>query len=804
MKHMICSVLVAVAVAFAASAAATVTGHAYAGLRRDGIFPSDINVRDFGAAGDGVHDDTAAIQAAFKASEKAWRSWRPAKDGQRFYKTYLYCEDAAAPAVVFPEGRYLVDGTVFVNRYAVMRGEGDVRILQKNPGATTFFLYRVFLARVENLKFFGGKTQLDLTTLNIEAANFLLRDCMFGRSTGPAVKSMSWKMRDAGQRAGWRKNVGEYMLDEKTGEYVPDPRYADASALLRQNNSTMLVIEDCTFDRCARAMEYACDGSVLRNCRILTPKNMRGGAVRVTNRMHVFGMKAVVDRDRSLAQSVFEIVSSLNAHDSSPLVFIEDSSFRTLDGSGVCLVESSTVPRYRSSTIALRNLDVECAGSPENAIVHCAEGTFPNLVAVVNCRERGRGKVRALAAETEPDDALLKKIKHYSHIGVERQFRFCFHGNSKNIDVSGPEWAVAHSDRYFAGPDASPPVKYSRIRREALRTFVAEEHGVKAGSSEDATEPLRALVALAAKEPGSRIVLPSGTIRLTDTVELKGDVEICGAGAAVVDGVPLDRDIFSVADGSRVLLRRLSFIGGRRTVSFDVPGGSAEIALEDCRAFGMSDAAFHVSGRPRAAKFRIVNGVYYAPTLYRGNADAAIDGAWFRLLPPVDDAEPMPEVKGMVNLAGGRLIYRDGLGVPYIVHHRTPAGFEHNPELDKEEYRWVDNFGEFYSQCTRYGGERGGVCPVFSHGRGPVCIEGEHANFWANNMQRSPIVNDRPDADCRIFDVVFPAETMWLPRIEPAWRKGPRQPLSYFEGSEPICVFPVPEARLARGKGASK
>lgn len=779
-------------------------GDAAEARRWPGAFPSDINVRAFGAAGDGVHDDTAAVQAAFKAAEKAWRAWRPAKGGQRFYAAHLYCEDAAAPAVVFPEGRYLVDGTVFVNRYAIMRGLGDARIVQKNPGATTFFLYRVFLARVENLKFFGGRTQLDLSTLNVEAANFLLRDCVFARSTGPAVKSISMKMRDPGQRVGWRANVGEYMLDEKTGEFVPDPRYADQSALLRQNNSTMFVVEDCTFDRCARAMDYACDGSVLRNCRILTPKGMKGGAVRVTNRMHVFGMKAVVDRDKSLRQSVFEVTSSFNAHDSSPLVFIEDSSFRTLDGSGVCLVESSTVPRYRSSTIALRNLDVECAGSPENAIVHCAKGTFPNLVAVVNCRERGRGGVRALAADTAPTDDFLKKIKHYSHISVERQFRFCFHGNSKNIDVSGPAWATAHADRYFAGPDSSPPVKYSRIRRTAARTFLAEEHGVRAGPSEDATEALRALVALAAKEPGSRIVLPSGTIRLTDTVELSGDVEIAGSGASVVDGVPLDRDIFRVIGGARVLLRKTAFIGGRRVVSFDDPGGSADIALEDCRAFGMSDAALHVAGRPGASKLRIVNGVYYAPTLYRGNADAAVDGAWFRLLPPVEDSEPMPEVRGMVNLAGGRLVCRDCLGVPYIVHHRTPVDSEQDPALDKEEYRWVDNYGEFYSQCTRYGGERGGVCPVFSHGRGPVCIEGEHANFWANNMQRSPIVNDRPDADCRIFDVVFPAETMWLPRIEPAWRRGPRQPLMYYENAEPVCVFPVPEARLANGKDSAK
>ena len=787
MKSLLC--------AFAAIVAGTSTP--VHGASVDVVYPTEINVKSFGAVGDGVHDDTAAIRAAVEAAEKARSGMPYVRGARRYYAAHLYCDEGPVASLVFPEGVYKVSGTVFFRRFAIIRGVGKARIAQTDPSATTFYFHHLQHVRVENLGFIGGRVQVDLSTLNQEAANICLKDCLFRSSTGPAVRSISWKDKTSRDR-GWRANVGEYRYNEETRAFEKDPRYADKENLIRCNNSTMMVVDGCTFDRCAKAMDYACDGSVLRNCRILTPRTMAGGAVRVTNRIHVFGLKVVVDRDQSLKQSVFEATPCFNLHDSSLLMFVEDSSVRTLDGSGVCFVESTTVPRYRSSTIALRNLDLMCAGCPEGAIVHCAAGTSPNMVSVVNCRERGKGRVKSIVWETEPTPEFLKSICNYSHVGVERQYRFCISGNSKNIDATLPKWAAAHCDAYFTGPDASPPVGFSRVREPQGRTFVAAEHGVVADGRTDMSGPLRALLAEAAKTPDSVVVLPAGNIMLGDTVEVSGKVAVAGSGMTAIEGLPPDRDVFRVAPGSQAMFRNLILLGGRRGISCEPGSGApAEIELDNCRSFGAHDAAIHFvsAGRPRASKLRVVNGVSYSRTFYRGDADASFDGVWVRLLPSVeDDSAPMKEVKGFENLQGGRLVLRDCLGVPYIVHHRTPTDSEMDPKLDKEEYRWVDNAGEFYSQCTRYGGERGGVCPIFSRGKGPVCIEGEHANFWANNMQRSAIVNDAPGADCRVFDVVFPFETMWLPDFGPAWRSGVGAPLVRYGDWRPVCALPVPEA----------
>jgi Pectate lyase superfamily protein len=73
------------------------------------------NVKDYGAKGDGVTDDTAAIVAAFKAIDDVPFS-RPNADNSIVY---------------LPDGTYLVSDTIFFRQYRVLQGQSEDRTIIK-------------------------------------------------------------------------------------------------------------------------------------------------------------------------------------------------------------------------------------------------------------------------------------------------------------------------------------------------------------------------------------------------------------------------------------------------------------------------------------------------------------------------------------------------------------------------------------------------------------------------------------------------------------------------------------------------
>ena len=86
--------------------------------------PIDVfNVRDFGAVGDGIVDDTAAIQAAIDACNAAMQT------------------DGAQRRVYLPGGDYLVGG-ITIAKGLVMWGDGSstTRLYARDPGQTTLSL----------------------------------------------------------------------------------------------------------------------------------------------------------------------------------------------------------------------------------------------------------------------------------------------------------------------------------------------------------------------------------------------------------------------------------------------------------------------------------------------------------------------------------------------------------------------------------------------------------------------------------------------------------------------------------------
>ena len=79
---------------------------------------SYMNVKDFGARGNGQADDTEAIQKAVDtASERQMGTQYP---GTSYY--------ASIPEVFFPAGVYKLSDTIRLRHYSRVRGTGNARI----------------------------------------------------------------------------------------------------------------------------------------------------------------------------------------------------------------------------------------------------------------------------------------------------------------------------------------------------------------------------------------------------------------------------------------------------------------------------------------------------------------------------------------------------------------------------------------------------------------------------------------------------------------------------------------------------
>jgi hypothetical protein len=87
-----------------------------------------LDVKEFGAAGDGVTDDTIAIQVAVNAASQA----TPALGGE-------YCAQiAASPVVYFPAGVYKISAPIGVPAYTSVLSEHA--ILEPNAGSIDVFI----------------------------------------------------------------------------------------------------------------------------------------------------------------------------------------------------------------------------------------------------------------------------------------------------------------------------------------------------------------------------------------------------------------------------------------------------------------------------------------------------------------------------------------------------------------------------------------------------------------------------------------------------------------------------------------
>lgn len=199
----------------------TLVGTVLSCLALPALAQSPVNVKDFGAKGDGQTDDTAAIQAAI-ASVRGISEPYPG--------TAYYTE---MQPVVFPVGKYRISDALRIGNGS-LRGEGAV-IEQSDPAKDIFETDYAWRMTIQGFTFLGGRNQLVLHNPNLDTGQIQIEKCRFYGARGVAL---------------------------------------DVDIV-----STTLLVRDCIFLACRQVwINRGCDQAAMRDCWITTDSEMRNMA----------------------------------------------------------------------------------------------------------------------------------------------------------------------------------------------------------------------------------------------------------------------------------------------------------------------------------------------------------------------------------------------------------------------------------------------------------------------------------------------------------------------------------------------
>lgn len=173
-----------------------------------------LNVKTFGAKGDGITDDYPAIQKAANEAQFQKKPCHPAGSSAEFY----------FHSVLFPPGQYVLSQPVEWGGCAHLVADGSAVI---NPVVTAFKFTGGFMVRMDGLTFIGGTRAVDFTNGNANGARLEMQACRFQGQSSYAVSAMPF-----------------------TGDYF----------------STHVSLRACKWFNCAGALQTQADMNTLDNC----------------------------------------------------------------------------------------------------------------------------------------------------------------------------------------------------------------------------------------------------------------------------------------------------------------------------------------------------------------------------------------------------------------------------------------------------------------------------------------------------------------------------------------------------------
>lgn len=726
---------------------------------------ASIDVRSFGAKGDGITDDTVAIQRAADALNGS----RIGREALCLTGCQMKYVDGPYPAVIFPSGTYRVTGPVVFTGNVKLLGEGGAKIINSATECDTFYVRDSHRLVVENMVFEGGAVHLRHWTRNRDVSYLKVSGCTFKNASDTAIVAISSK---------WYK--GEKKKGNPAEENVEVVRAADGRCALvsrgpitdftAYNNSTLILIENSLFKNNATSFWGYSDGTTIRHCGFIAPKAAKMPQLRVGNG----GFLGVEMYLRDLR---FRYIGSMPP-DAAAIVFeggrveLTDSIFEA-ETDLIAVRSTSRLNEYTTaSSLSLRNITVNTGAAP---VVSLKGPSFPNRLyasGVKTLQEGVRGK-RLYSFDVEPDEDFVKGIpirdpadnyKHLTCVPAENCCVIVREGVDENVfDVSLPP-AIRFLET--KGPGAlrrdfgvRNGAEFGKL--SVTRPMFADETIGRALRNHpgDDTAKVAALIASAKLAGGGVVELPDRWVTLSRTLELPDNVLLTAKGCAAIEQKDRDAPAFIIPEGANVALKGIFFSGGGSAVVTTASKGS--LTLVDCGFTDFKGPAIRAeSAVPCGFHIALTGGNSYTANLYCGNADVVVDAYWFECAPSArTDFETPRSHAAIVNTEGGALRLRDFLGVPVYFGHLAKS-YMKDPAFEREwkgDYRWIDNRGTIHCKNVRFGGEYHGITAIYAYGKSDTYVEGgvnETASEVALPGRNCIVACDSEDCKVTVVDVL--------------------------------------------------
>lgn len=701
------------------------------------------NVKDFGAKGDGVADDTIAIQKAINAAAGletfyAAGSFKDLWSGHGGHGGY--------GEVYFPDGQYKISRPlVYRKRKIMLRGTANSTIVQSDPSADVLYFRNIFRCNIENLTFKGGQTQLHFWTNNNDMTMLTILDCHFEDAAKVAISSVN-------------KKIAPYNISGSSEQPILIAN--DLTDVPGIPNSTLLSIAGCTFTDCSQVMNVRCDLTVFRDSVISMGSNMADAALQMSNNVCLVNLQARCGIPRP-EQVWIEFANGL--------FYAGNLDFDNEGPAGMCLVRSRAKQGYAGKSLRVVDSRVKSAGSPQGAMVYICENTLPNILTITGNTEISGRPVDAVAWQKVPTEQEIEdNIRYYGFKSkpLKTQYKMTVSGNSSSVKQQLPQ-VFRQFIQKGIDKNVYASVRVSPVDTTALPRIEDFKTELKANNIADLE---KALAQAAKSTVPVKITVKGGSHQFNKTLNVPANTAIVGEGTALL---VMEKDkqqpFFKVSPGGKNLFRNMAFANGGDAI--EIAGAAGAYDFINCGFFDQTGygASAMAPATANQLTVRMRYCMFFSGGGLKSNAHSAEFSAnWICNTPEMDR-------KGF-NWNGGNMLADHNLFVPILP--RTPIEDGRKALPDKagfpggNEVRWFDNYGKLELLNNRFGGEFMGMSPVYNFtSTGSILFEGGYS-WTGNHYTRS----------CKIFcekvpkmivmkDLVSNAESSGASTV---WRRGPK------------------------------